>query len=575
MRNIVTSIRQNLAEVMDDLGIDKSDWAPLLTLATDTTHGDVAMPCHSLARVLKKSPVVIAEEISVSCRDKISPIAEVDSINGFLNFTATQNWLENAVADVASDDKFGVNIEKQRIIVIDYSSPNVAKTMHVGHLRSTVIGDALNRMLTYKGHHVVPENHIGDWGTPFGMLIEHYLELESVAVEDIDLESFYKQARLKFDEDQDFANKSRNRVVKLQSGDEYTLELWQQLVDISLVHFNDVYQKLGVLLTDKDLAGESKYEILLPEVVTRLEQANLLAFSQGAEVVFPEGWVNREGEPLPLIIRKGDGGFNYATTDLACIIDRVENIGSSEFLYVVGQEQKQHFAMVFEVARNAGFMDESVRAVHIPFGMVLGTDGKKLASRGGLAISLKDLLDEAVLRADAAITEKNQELTESERAKIARMIGIGAVKYSDLSSDRTKDYTFDWDKMLSFEGNTSPYLQYAHARICSIFKKSGIKRESTRKSVINLVEPSELALGRSIIGFAEALDDSCEKYLPHRLATYLHSLAQSFAAFYENCHVLIAEEESVKLSRLALCDLTARILNTGLDLLGIESPEQM
>jgi arginyl-tRNA synthetase len=575
MRNLRNEIIPILSKTMVNLGIDENDWLGLIGNATDSSHGDIALPCHSLSRILKKSPNIIADDISLELTDKLSNIAKTSSINGFVNFKATNFWLSNQVSKINFDSKLGVEIENKKTIIIDYSSPNVAKRMHVGHLRSTVIGDALARILTYKGHRVIGENHIGDWGTPFGMLIEHFLECEDVEVKDIDLKNFYKDARYKFDSSEEFANRSRERVVKLQSKDPETIILWKELVDISLLHFNEVYRMLDVLLNDDNLAGESIYEDLLPEVVDRLSNQNMIEESNGALVVFPEGWLNREKEPLPLIIRKGDGGYNYATSDLACIINRVENVGGTEFLYVVGAEQSQHFDMVFQVARQANFMDDSIKSVHIPFGLVVGSDGKKLASRDGEAISLKDLLEESIARANKSILEKNPDISESERAEISKMIGIGSVKYADLSVDRNKNYVFDWDKMLSFDGNTAPYLQYAHARICSIFRKASIQREDFANNKISIMNDNESSLSRTLIGFSVAIDESINNYAPHRLAVYLHKLAQEFASFYENCPVLVIDDKSTMNSRLALCSLTARTLSTGLNLLGIASPEKM
>ena len=575
MRNLRNEIIPILSKTMVNLGIDENDWLGLIGNATDSSHGDIALPCHSLSRILKKSPNIIADDISLELTDKLSNIAKTSSINGFVNFKATNFWLSNQVSKINFDSKLGVEIENKKTIIIDYSSPNVAKRMHVGHLRSTVIGDALARILTYKGHRVIGENHIGDWGTPFGMLIEHFLECEDVEVKDIDLKNFYKDARYKFDSSEEFANRSRERVVKLQSKDPETIILWKELVDISLLHFNEVYRMLDVLLNDDNLAGESIYEDLLPEVVDRLSNQDMIEESNGALVVFPEGWLNREKEPLPLIIRKGDGGYNYATSDLACIINRVENVGGTEFLYVVGAEQSQHFDMVFQVARQANFMDDSIKSVHIPFGLVVGSDGKKLASRDGEAISLKDLLEESIARANKSILEKNPDISESERAEISKMIGIGSVKYADLSVDRNKNYVFDWDKMLSFDGNTAPYLQYAHARICSIFRKASIQREDFANNKISIMNDNESSLSRTLIGFSVAIDESINNYAPHRLAVYLHKLAQEFASFYENCPVLVIDDKSTMNNRLALCSLTARTLSTGLNLLGIASPEKM
>ena len=575
MRDLVEAIRPLLKAVMSDLDVGEEDWSGLLAGSTVSDFADVAMPCHSLARVLRQSPAAIAEDVLAGLGSSTAGICTVSSVNGFLNFTADSEWLSMRMEEASADERLRVAVEDSRIIVIDYSSPNVAKHMHVGHLRSTVIGDALNRMLTYKGHTVVPENHVGDWGTPFGMLIEHLIDIGvETPPDEIDLGSFYSDARNKFDSDAAFADRARKRVVRMQASEPETIAHWQMLVNRSLLHFNDVYQMMEVLLTDDDLAGESKYEAALPDVVDMLAAAGLLEESEGAKVVYPEGWINREGEPLPLIIQKADGGYNYATSDLACIIDRIQNVGSRDFLYVVGAEQAQHFAMVFEVARSAGFMDESVNAIHVPFGLVLGTDGKKLASRTGGAVQLKDLLVEAVERADSLIAEKNPELPADERAEVAHMLGIGSVKYADLSTDRANNYTFDWEKMLSFEGNTAPYLQYAHARICSIFSKAEIERDSFRNASISLDDEREATLARAIIAFPQALDLACATHSPHKLATQLHAIAQAFASFYESCPVL-ASEGLTRESRLALCDLTARTLETGLSLLGISVPQRM
>ena len=575
MRDLVDAIRPLLGSVMSEIGVQESDWNNLLAGSTDSTFADVALPCHSLSKVLRKAPNTIADEILENLGSTTEGICQVSSINGFLNFSADPNWLCEILQESLIDDRLRVLTEEPRVIVIDYSSPNVAKHMHVGHLRSTVIGDALNRMLSHKGHRVVPENHIGDWGTPFGMLIEHLIDLGlDSEVQNIDLSTFYSDARAKFDADSDFASRSRARVVRMQSSEPETIELWQMLVDRSLVHFNEVYQRMGILLSNNDLAGESKYESALPRVVEKLAKVGLLEESDGAKVVYLDGWKNREGEPLPLIIEKADGGYNYATSDLACILDRIENVGSRDFLYVVGAEQAQHFAMVFEVARNAGFMDEGVKAIHVPFGLVMGTDGKKLASRTGGAVHLNDLLIEAVERADAIVAEKSPNLSNDERAEVSKMLGIGAIKYADLSTDRNNNYTFEWEKMLSFDGNTAPYLQYAHARICSIFSKDEIDRNSIRDTEIILTHEREIALARTLIKFPEALDSACSSHSPHKLATQLHNIAQAFGSFYEVCTVLNAEG-STKLSRLALCDLTARTLQTGLDLLGIDSPHRM
>jgi arginyl-tRNA synthetase len=575
MRELHNEIVPKLSTAMVKLGLNDNQWLSSLGSSTDKTHGDITLPCHTLSKILRKSPNDIAIEIANNLDSELSEIVEINIVNGFLNFKAKNSWISKKISSMNSDPRLGVELENRKTIVIDYSSPNIAKRMHVGHLRSTVIGDALSRIFSFKGHNVVGENHIGDWGTPFGMLIEHFIECDNNNVGEIELSTFYKEARYKFENIDDFALRSRQRVVKLQSRDAETIDLWQKLVDFSLVNFNSVYQMLGVLLNDDNLAGESIYEDLLPEVVKRLESQNLIVESEGALVVFPDGWYNRENEPLPLIIRKGDGGYNYATTDLACIINRVESIECNEMLYVVGAEQSQHFSMVFQVAKDAKFMDEKIKAVHVSFGLVMGSDGKKLASREGKAITLKELLEESVNRAEKLILEKNSSMSDSDRKKISKMIGIGAIKYADLSIDRNKNYVFDWDKMLSFDGNTAPYLQYAHARICSIFRKSSISRESTFNSEILVVNDFEKSLSKSLIGFSESIDETINSYSPHRLAVYLHHLAQDFASFYENCPVLVSNDETQMNSRLALCNLTARTLKTGLGLLGIETPENM
>ena len=579
IRNLVTESLPVFSKAMTSLGIKESKWMPLIGKATVQDHGDVALPCHSLSSILNRPPKEIAEEICVLVKGGLDEIADVSSISGFVNIKAKPTWLSTQLSKLFSDPRIGVVTESSQTIAVDYSAPNVAKEMHVGHLRSTVIGDTIVRMLEFKGHNVIRENHVGDWGTPFGMLIEHLLDLgEDQAANDLgvgDLDSFYKQARAKFVSDAAFAERSRNRVVQLQGGDFETLRLWRILVDESMRYFNEVYSILDVLLTDDDIMGESSYQELLPVVVERLSNAGILENSEGADVVFPGGWVNREGEPLPMIIRKGDGGYNYSTSDLACIIDRVERLGCDGFLYVGGTPQKQHFEMVFQVARQAGFMSDSHRAIHVNFGSVLDTDGKVLKSREGEVVKLHDLLQEAVKRAENAVKEKNPDLVAEERAEVARAVGIGAVKYADLSTERTKDYIFDWEGMLSFDGNTAPYLQYAHARICSIFRRWGGDRRELSGSRFNVAHSDELALSRSLVEFPSAVEDSISSFNPHKLCTHLHSIASSFASFYENCPVLNSEDSEILLGRLALCDLTARELRMGLNLLGIGTPERM
>ena len=533
----------------------------------------------ALAKRIGANPRELAQKVLDSgVLDGVASVLEVAG-PGFVNVTFSQEFLAGHLAEVAGDDRLGVAAATEaKTVVIDYSAPNVAKEMHVGHLRTTLIGDALVRMLHFLGHRVIRENHIGDWGTPFGMLIEHLIDLgEERAAEHLslgDLDGFYKEARTAFDASEEFQDRARQRVVLLQGGDDETQRLWALLVELSTKHFNTVYEMLGVHLTDDDLAGESTYQPLMPEVIERLRALDILTESDGADVVFPPGFTNRDGDPLPLIVQKGAGGFNYATSDLACVIDRVERLDADVILYVVGAPQQQHFQMVFAVAEMAGWLTPPREAVHVAFGNVLGTDRKMLKSRTGDSMKFVELLDEALERAAVAIDEKNPNLDAAERAQTVHTIGIGAVKYAELSTDRIKDYVFDWDRMLSFDGNTGPYLQYAHARICSIFRRANIDRESVRGFSITVDSPQERALALRLLAYPTAIDSTLETYSPHKLCTYVYDLATDFTAFYEHCPVLKADEP-LRSSRLALADLTARTLEHALGLLGIDAPEQM
>ena len=530
----------------------------------------------ALAKTLGRKPRDVADDVVAAADLDGKATVEVAG-PGFINVTFNEGFLKEQLEVLAADDRLGVRVAATpERVVVDYSAPNIAKEMHIGHLRTTVIGDALVRLLEFVGHTVVRENHIGDWGTPFGMTIEHLIDIgEAEAATGLsvgDLDGFYKQARAKFDSSEGFRARARNRVVLLQSSDPETLRLWKLLVDLSMQYFNRLYRKLGVLLTDDDLAGESMYNDLLPEVVERLRTAGLLEVSDGAEVVFPPGYTNREGEPLPLIVRNRVGGFNYGTSDLACVLDRVERVKATLLLYVVGAPQSQHLAMVFDVAAMAGWLRPPTRAVHVAFGNVLGSDRKMLKSRDGEPVRFVDVLDEAIERATASVREKNPDLPPEEQINIGRMVGTGALKYADLSTDRIKDYVFDWDRMLSFEGNTAPYLQYAHARIKSILRRAG-ESETVHGSAQALV-PQERELIVQLLQFDSAVHDTLERYSPHRLATYLFDLAQSFTAFYEACPVLKAEPQT-RAFRILLSEQTARVLAKGLDLLGIEAPERM
>ncbi|TNY36971.1 arginine--tRNA ligase [Thermomonospora catenispora] len=497
---------------------------------------------------------------------------------GFINLTLSNEAIGRLLAEAAADERLGVpEAERPEVVTVDYSAPNAAKEMHVGHLRSTIIGDATVRLLEFCGHTVIRQNHLGDWGTPFGMLVEHLLDIgEAEAAHELsvgDLNGFYQAARRKFDADPAFQERSRRRVVLLQSGDEATLRLWRMLITESQKYFLAVYRLLGAKLDENDFYGESYYNDQLESVVDELEELGLLRESEGAKCVFPEGFTGRDGEPLPLIVRKSDGGFGYPATDLATIRHRLRKLHATRLVYVVGLPQRLHLDMIFQTAREAGWLTPPARAEHIGFGSVLGSDGKILRTRAGASVKLVDLLEEAVNRASAIVAEKNPDLDAETRAAVAKAVGIGAVKYADLSTDRVKDYVFDYDRMLSFDGNTAPYLQYARARICSIFRKGGIEPPRDVPP-LTLTEPTERALALQLLGFEGVVAQIVENLEFHRLAQYLYSLATAFTAFYENCPVLNAEGE-VRTARLVLCDLTARTLKLGLDLLGIESPDQM
>ncbi len=533
----------------------------------------------ALAKQLGRNPRDVAADVVAAAR--LDGVATLEVAGpGFINVTFADDYLAASLAAIAADELLGASQSSSPLTaVIDYSHPNVAKEMHVGHLRSTIIGDCIARVMTFLGHRVIRENHIGDWGRPFGMLIEHLLDLgEAEAAHELsvgDMNSFYREAGRKFAADEAFQVRARQRVVELQGGDPETLRLWRLLVHESTRYFNSVYARLGVLLSDDDLMGESAYNHMLGAVVDRLAAAGLLQRSDGADVVFPPGFVNREGDPLPVIVRNRVGGYPYATTDLACVIDRVERVRADLLLYVVGAPQAQHLEMVFAVAQMAGWLQAPTEAVHVAFGNVLGSDGKMFKSRSGDTVKLSDLIDEAVARATRQVAGKNPELSPAEQSEVGRIVGIGAIKYADLSTDRVKDYAFDWERMLAFEGNTAPYLQYAYARIRSIFRRVGVEPHHVRSVVPILGTPQERSLALALLAFDGAVAETSTRYLPHRLCTYLFELAQAFTAFYDACPVLKAETDELRTSRLALADLTARVLAKGLDLLGIDVPERM
>lgn len=532
----------------------------------------------ALAKKLGRPPREVASELVAALGDEASMLASINIAGpGFVNCTFTSEYLADVLGRQFDDPANGVESEdEQHTYVVDYSSPNIAKNMHVGHFRTTIIGDALVRMMMARKNNVVRQNHLGDWGTQFGMLIEHLEDSDDpdTAVTALvnDLDALYREARVKFDGDADFARRSRERVVLLQSGDERTLALWHKLIDTSKQYFRKVYTQLGVLLTDEDDRGESFYNDMLDAIVKDLESKGLVGESQGALCAFPPGFVGRDGEPFAMIVRKSDGGYGYVATDLATLRYSVEKLGGDRLVYVTDARQSQHFAMVFAVARQAGWISEEVETVHIGYGMVMGEDGKPFKTRSGQVVQLIALLDEAVERAEKAMSERASDLSPEKQKQIARSVGIGAVKWFDLKNEHTGNYTFDFDRMLAFNGNTGPYLQYASTRAKSVLRKAGV--ESISSPTFTLAEEAERQLALMLPEYATAVHRALADYEPHQLCNYLFELAERFTTFYENCPVLSAGDE-VKMSRLALCVLTARTIDSGLNLLGIDALDRM
>jgi arginyl-tRNA synthetase len=556
-------------------GAEYAETDPLLRRSDRADYQvNVAM---SLGKALGRPPRAVAQALlaELDLSDLCGPKGFEIAGPGFINLTLSEEVLARALNEMLAAEDLGIAKAAVRdVCVVDYGSPNIAKEMHAGHLRSSIIGDTLCRVLAFRGHQVIRQNHIGDWGTPFGMLLEHLLDVQQEGAAGLDpsaITEFYQAARVKFDSDPAFADRARARVVQLQSGDAATLALWREFVESSKRYMTAVFERLGVQLVDSDIRGESFFNDKLPEIAADLEAGGLAVIDDGALCVFPPGFLGREGEPLPLIVRKKGGGFGYAATDLAAIRYRQEVLGGTRLLYLIGATQAQHMAMVFAVAKMAGWLSPPARAEHVAFGTVLGEDRKKLASRSGQSVKLLELLDEAEERALQALLEKNPDLPEAERAKVARQVAIAAVKYGDLSSDRIKDYVFDWKRMVAFEGNTGPYLQYAHARIHSIFRKAGGEAGA---GAILLAAPAERALALELLSFGRALVEVEATLEPHKLCGYLYELASRFSSFFEACPVLKAEPAE-RASRLALCQVTARTLATGLSLLGIPAPERM
>ncbi|MFF9566972.1 arginine--tRNA ligase [Streptomyces sp. NPDC014685] len=585
VNSLASTLQQQLADALTAALPDAGTADPLLRRsdrADFQANGILA-----LAKKLKGNPRELASQVTAAIPEG-GPIKEIEvSGPGFLNITLSDRAIVETLAARAADgeDRLGVPYDAAAgTTVIDYAQPNVAKEMHVGHLRSAVIGDAMAQILEFSGESVVRRHHIGDWGTQFGMLIQYLIEhpgelshedgAEDGEAAMSSLNRLYKASRALFDSDEEFKARSRDRVVALQAGDEETLAMWQRFVDESKIYFYSVFDKLDMEISDPDIVGESGYNDMLEETARLLEESGVAVRSEGALCVFFDDVKGTDGEPVPLIVQKSNGGFGYAATDLSAIRDRVQNLKATTLLYVVDARQALHFKMVFETARRAGWLNEDVKAVHLAFGTVLGKDGKPFKTREGETVRLQDLLDEAIDRASAVVREKAKDLTEDEIAERAAQVGIGAVKYADLSTSAARDYKFDLDQMVSLTGDTSVYIQYAHARSRSIKRKAG--ELSPRPHPELELAPAERALGLHLDEFGEVVSEVATAYEPHKLAAYLYQLSSLFTTFYDQCPVLKAEVPGdVAENRLFLSDLTARTLSQGMALLGIRTPERL
>ena len=532
------------------------------------------------AKAMKTNPRELAQRILDNL--DLDGIAEKTEIAGpgFINIHLSSDWLAQQTQQVLNDERLGQTpVSDSKNIVIDYSSPNLAKEMHVGHLRSSIIGDSLVRALEFQGHNVIRQNHVGDWGTQFGMLIaeleDQRQDGEAAEFALKDLEGFYQLSKKHFDDDEDFANRARAYVVKLQSGDEHVLKLWAKFKKVSLQHSEDIYQQLNVTLKDEHVRGESAYNDDLAKVLAELQSQGLAKEDQGAQVVFLEELADKEGNPSPVIIQKKGGGYLYATSDLAALRYRANALQADRILYFIDARQSLHMNQVFTLARKAGFVSDAVALEHHAFGTMMGADGKPFKTRSGGTVKLAELLDEAVERAAALIAEKDPDLTEQEKVEVAQKVGIGAVKYADLSKTRTNDYIFNWESMLSFEGNTAPYLQYAYARIQSIFRKAEIDTNALNSN-IHVRQEQEKTLTLKLLQFSEVLEQVTREAYPHVLCSYLYEVASQFMRFYEACPILKEDVDTdTRNSRLAIAHVTAKTLKTGLDLLGIETMDKM
>lgn len=576
--NIQALLSEKVSQAMIAAGAP-ADCEPQVRQSAKVQFGDYqANGMMAVAKKLGMAPRQLAEQVLTHL--DLSGIASKVEIAGpgFINIFLEPAFLAEQVQQALASDRLGVSQPTRQTIVVDYSAPNVAKEMHVGHLRSTIIGDVAVRTLEFLGHHVIRANHVGDWGTQFGMLIAWLEKQQQENAGDMalaDLEGFYRDAKKHYDEDEAFAERARNYVVKLQSGDTYFREMWRKLVDITMTQNQITYDRLNVTLTRDDVMGESLYNPMLPGIVADLKAKGLAVESEGATVVFLDEFKNKEGDPMGVIIQKKDGGYLYTTTDIACAKYRYETLHADRVLYYIDSRQHQHLMQAWTIVRKAGYVPDSVPLEHHMFGMMLGKDGKPFKTRAGGTVKLADLLDEALERARRLVAEKNPDMPADELEKLANAVGIGAVKYADLSKNRTTDYIFDWDNMLAFEGNTAPYMQYAYTRVLSVFRKADIDEQALASAPVIISEDREAQLAARLLQFEETLTVVAREGTPHVMCAYLYDVAGLFSGFYEHCPILSAENDAVRNSRLKLAQLTAKTLKLGLDTLGIETVERM
>jgi len=576
--NIQALLSEKVSQALIAAGAP-ADCEPQVRQSAKVQFGDYqANGVMAVAKKLGMAPRQLAEQVLTHL--DLKGIASKTEIAGpgFINIFLEPAFLARHVDAALQSDRLGVTQPQAQTIVVDYSAPNVAKEMHVGHLRSTIIGDAAVRTLEFLGHKVIRANHVGDWGTQFGMLIAYLEKQQQENAGEMalaDLEGFYREAKKHYDEDEVFAERARSYVVKLQGGDEYFRQMWRKLVDITMSQNQLTYDRLNVTLTRKDVMGESLYNPMLAGIVADLKAKGLAVESEGATVVFLDEYKNKEGEPMGVIIQKKDGGYLYTTTDIACAKYRFETLHADRVLYYIDSRQHQHLMQAWTIVRKAGYVPDSVPLEHHMFGMMLGKDGKPFKTRAGGTVKLADLLDEALERARRLVAEKNPDMPADELEKLATAVGIGAVKYADLSKNRTTDYVFDWDNMLEFEGNTAPYMQYAYTRVLSVFRKAAIDESVLANATVVISEDREAQLAARLLQFEETLAVVARDGTPHVMCAYLYDLAGLFSGFYEHCPILSAESEAVRNSRLKLAQLTAKTLKLGLDTLGINTVERM